>query len=116
MLVWRQRMARHGSHSQRPAIARSEPRMGLPTLQGAQIDAGDVTRRAQARTIGVGDANVEGHDLAIFEGDHSSSPLLKIASSFFDSTSRAAVSARAAFLRRRSRSSSLMRLRSCRVD
>jgi hypothetical protein len=52
--------------------------------------------------------------LAIFEADHSSSPLLKIAATFFDSTSRAAVSASARSLRSRSRSSSLMRLRSAR--
>ncbi len=42
-------------------------------------------------------------------------PLLKIAWTFFDSTSSAAVSARARSLRSNSRSSSLMRLRSCRV-
>ena len=47
--------------------------------------------------------------LAIFEADHSSSPLLKIAATFFDSTSSAAVSASARSLRCSSRSSSLMR-------
>ena len=41
--------------------------------------------------------------------------VLKIAASFFDSTSKAAVSASALSLRSNSRSSSLMRLRSCRV-
>src|SRR5471032_606280 len=54
-----------------------------------------------------------GQRLAIFEVDHSSSPVLKIAATFFDSTSSAAVSANARSLRRSSRSSSLMRRRSC---
>jgi hypothetical protein len=56
--------------------------------------------------------DVSGQGLAIFEADHSSSPLLKIAATFFDSTSSAAVSASARSLRSRSRSSSLIRLRS----
>ena len=58
---------------------------------------------------------VLGQGLAILEADHSSSPLQKIACTFFDSTSSAAVSARARSLRSNSRSSSLMRLRSARV-
>ena len=45
--------------------------------------------------------------LAIFEADHSASALLKIAATFFDSTSSAAVSARARSLRSNSRSSAL---------
>jgi hypothetical protein len=36
-----------------------------------------------------------GNDLAIFQGDHSSSPPWKIAESFFDSTKSAAASAKA---------------------
>ena len=109
-LVWRQGMAGHGAqHGQRPAIARCEPRVGLPTLQGAQINASDLACRAQPGAISVGNLNVLGHGLAIFEDDHSPSPLLKIASSFFDSTIKAAVSASAVFLRSRSRSSSLNR-------
>ena len=114
-LIWRQGVAELGAHGLRPAIARCEPCMSLPTLQGAQINAGDLTCWTQPRTVGAGNLDVLGHGVAIFEGDHSSSPLWKIASSFFDSTSKAAVSARAAFLRRRSRSSSLMRLWSCLV-
>src|ERR1700721_933766 len=51
--------------------------------------------------------------LAIFEADPSSSLVLKIAATFFDRTSSAAVSASARSLRRSSRSSSLMRRRSC---
>ena len=59
--------------------------------------------------------DVSGQRSAIFEADHSSSPLLKIAATFFDSTSSAAVSASARSLRSSSRSSSLMRCWSCRV-
>ena len=49
-------------------------------------------------------ADVLGQGLAILEADHSSSPLLKIACTFFDSTSSAAVSASARSLRSNSRS------------
>ena len=56
-----------------------------------------------------------GQCLAIFEADHSPSPLLKIAATFFDRTSRAAVSASTRSLRSSSRSSSLIRFLSCRV-
>ena len=55
----------------------------------------------------------QGH--AIFQAGHASSPWWKIAWSFFDSTSKAAVSANALSLRRNSRSSSLTRRRSCLV-
>ncbi len=56
-----------------------------------------------------------GSALDDLRANHAASPLLKIAATFFDSTSRAAVSARARSLRSSSRSSSLMRLRSRRV-
>ena len=66
----------------RPAIARGEALPGLPALQGARIDAGDLAGRLQARSSGVGRVDVLGQGLAIFEADHSSSPLLKIAPTF----------------------------------
>lgn len=116
--IWAQRMAGCGTHRLRPAIACQSAlwaRLGLPALQRAHIDASDLAGRLQPRTVGVCGRYVLGQGLAIFEADHSSSPLLKIAATFFDSTSRAAVSASARSLRSRSRSSSLMRLRSARV-
>jgi hypothetical protein len=106
---------RGGPHRLRPAIARAEAFLGLPALQGTPVDAGDLAGRLQPLAIGVGRGDVLGQGLAIFEADHSSSPLLKIAATFFDRTSSAAVSASARSLRSRSRSSSLMRLRSARV-
>jgi len=74
----------------------------------ALVDAGDLTL-FQPRAGPLGRFNVLGQRLAIFEPDHSSSPLslLKIAETFFDNTSNAAVSARALSLRRNSRSSIL---------
>jgi len=63
----------------------------------------------------MGRADVLGQGLAMLEADHSSSPLLKITCTFFDSAKSAAVSAKARSLRNNSRPSSLMRLRSARV-
>ena len=103
------------SHGLRPAIARYQPFVGLPALQGAHVDAGDLAGQVQPGSGVVGRVNVLGQAAAIFEADHSSSPLRKIASTFFDSTSNAAVSASARSLRSNSRSNSLMRLRSLRV-
>ena len=51
-------------------------------------------------------------DLAVFQAGHTSSPSLKTAASFFERTSKAAVSARALSLRCSSRSSSFTRRRS----
>src|ERR1700694_5747962 len=102
-------MAGRRAHGLRPAIARYEPFPGLPALQGALIDAGYLAGQAQPRAGHMRNVDVSGQRLAIFEADHSSSPWLKIAATFFDSTSRAAVSASARSLRSRSRSSSLMR-------
>ena len=62
--------------------------MGLPALQGAQFDAGGLAGQVQPRTRVCARMNVSGQGLAIFEADHSSSPLLKIAATFFDSTSK----------------------------
>ena len=92
-------MAGQRAHRVRPAIARCETIVDLPALQGAQVDAGDLAGQVQPRAGGMGGADVLGQGLAIFEADHSSSPLLKIACTFFDSTSSAAVSASARSLR-----------------
>src|SRR5215204_7529180 len=91
--------------------------MGLPALQSAHINAGRLARQTESGSGLLGNLDVLGTGLAIFEADHSSSPLslLKIAATFFDNTNKAAVSAKALSLRRSSRSSSLMRCWSCRV-
>ncbi|MPM72115.1 hypothetical protein SDC9_119088 [bioreactor metagenome] len=109
-----ERMRGRRALGQGPAVADVQAVLGLPALQGAHGDAGDLARRTQARTGCVGGVDVADHRLAIFQADHASSSLSfgKIASSFFDSTRSAAASARAFSLRRRSRSSSLMRRRS----
>jgi len=111
----RQGMGRWRAHGLRPEIAVDEAISRLPALEGAQIDAGNLAGRLEPGAGGVRHINVSGQGLAIFEADHSPSPLLKIAATFFDRTSSAAVSARARSLRSSSRSSSLMRFLSCRV-
>ncbi|HAL38653.1 MAG TPA: hypothetical protein DCP03_11270 [Polaromonas sp.] len=58
----------------------------------------NVTGQAQSRASVVGRFDVIGQTTAIFEEDHSSSPLLRITVTFFDRTSSAAVSANARFL------------------
>ena len=85
-----------------------------PALQGAFAQA---TQLAGLCLSGPGVAGLGDefrHLLTIFKRGHSSSSLSfwKIVSNFFDSTSKAAVSAKAFSLLRRSRSSSLMRRRS----
>lgn len=66
--------------------------------------------------LGLGHLDHLGYVAAISQSDHSSSPLWKIASSFFDSTNNAAFSARSLSLRRSSRSISLIRFRSAAVS
>lgn len=77
----------------------------VPTLQRAHINASHFTRRAQPRSFTVCLINVPDQSLAMIQGNHSSPSSRIIASSFFDSTSSAAVSAKAFSLRRNSRSS-----------
>ena len=96
-------------------IAAHETVTGLPALERAHIDAGEFTGPLEPRTGGMGLLDVADHDLAIFQADHSSAPSPKTAESFFESTSKAAVSASALSLRFTSRSSSLMRLWALRV-
>ncbi len=69
-----QGMAWHGAHGPWPAIAHREPLAGLPALQGARIDAGNLAGRLQPRATGMCSFDVSGQGLAIFEADHSSSP------------------------------------------
>src|SRR5690606_25761456 len=101
-LLRRQGMAGHGARGRRALVAGLQPFTGLPALQRAHIDACDPAGDSQARTGAMGRVDALGYLAAIFQEDHSSSPLGKIASSFFDSTSSAAVSASALSLRRRS--------------
>jgi hypothetical protein len=62
-------------------------------LQRAHVDARFAAGLAEPRARAVRDLDVLGPDGAVFEADHSASPLslLKTASSFRDSTSSAAV-------------------------
>src|SRR4030095_8930418 len=87
-------------------IPRHESSIGLPALQGALINAHDVAGQAPPGAGLVRNLDVSGQPLAIIKGNHSSPPLLKIASTFFDSTSNAAVSASALSLARSSPSRS----------
>jgi len=111
-LLGRQRMGRRGVRGIGSAAPLCKPVLRLPTLQGTHINASELANLTQARAVTVCHLDHMGHLLAIFQSDHSSSPLWKIASSFFESTNSAAVSARAPS----SRSSSLMRLRSAAVS
>jgi hypothetical protein len=76
-------MGRQGARCFRPAIAFCKPILRLPALQRAHINSGQLAGLAQARAIAVRHINHLGHVAAIFQSDHSSSPLGKIASSFF---------------------------------
>ena len=59
----------------RPAIALIEALAGLPALQGAHVDAGRLAGQAQPCAGLVRGVDVVGQGLAIFEADHSSSPV-----------------------------------------
>src|SRR5450830_1116091 len=104
-----------GAHRLRPAITLCKACVRLPALQGAFVYAGNLTSQAQPCAYAVSGLDVKSQTTAIFDEDHASSPLLKIAVTFFDSTSKAAVSLRARSFRSSSRSSSLMRTLSLRV-
>ena len=79
------------------------PGSTLPTLPGAQCNADHQARWQQASASTPRCRNVLHHVLAIFQADHSSASLWKIAETFFESTSNAAVSASALSLRSSSR-------------
>ena len=118
---WRRRapapaqLRRGHGYRLRPAITTDEAVASLPALQGAQVNAGRLAGGLEPRARRMRNVDVSGQCLAIFEADHAASPLLKIAATFFDRTSRAAVSASTRSLRSSSRSSSLIRFLSCRV-
>jgi hypothetical protein len=76
-------MAGPRAHGLRPTVAADETISGLPALEGTQIDAGNLAGRLQPCAGGMCHINVSGQRLAIFEADHSPSPLLKIAATFF---------------------------------
>src|SRR3954453_22869516 len=99
-----------------PPIALPQTITGLPTPQRAGIDAGQRTGRGEPGAVGAGLFDVTHQDLAVFQAGHASSPSWKTAASFFDRTSKAAVSASALSLRWSSRSNSLTRRRSCRAS
>src|SRR5689334_9602048 len=64
-----------------------------PALQRARIDAGQGAGRGKPGTAGARFPDVAQQDLAIFQAGHVSAPSGKTAMSFFDSISKAAVSA-----------------------
>src|SRR4051794_2502136 len=97
----------------RPPIAACQTIVLSPALESAWIDPRQSAGGSLPRAAGAGLSNLVNQDLAIFQAGHASSPSWKIAWSFFDSTSKAAVSASALSLRCSSRSSSLFRRRSC---
>lgn len=107
-----QRMRGPGVGDVRPAVVARRAVRGSPPLDGAGIDArqGAGWFQTGTRSLGFMDRLKQGQ--AIFQAGHASPPSWKIAESFFDSTSKAAVSAKALSLRCRSRSSSLIRRRS----
>src|SRR3954466_7443510 len=87
-----------------------------PALEGARINSRQRAGGCLPGTAGASLGYLTNQDLAIFRAGHASSPSWKIAESFFDSTSKAAVSASALSLRCNSRSSSLTRRWSCRAS
>src|SRR4051812_27423671 len=99
-----------------PPITDRQAITSLPALQRTGIESSQSTGWGKPCTVGAGSRDIAHQDLAVFQAGHTSSPSLKTAASFFDSTSKAAVSASALSLRCSSRSSSLTRRRSCRAS
>ena len=64
----------------------------LPALVDADVDSGCFTGNGESGMSLVGSGDIAGNSSAIFEGGHSSSPLLKIAATFFERTNKGAVS------------------------
>src|SRR5829696_7443422 len=69
--------------------------LGAPALEGPQVDAGQAAGRSEPGTGGAGLADLGRQGLAVFRAGHASSPSRKTAPSFFESTSKAVVSANA---------------------
>src|SRR4051812_359517 len=105
-----------GALSVRPTVPLYRTVTGLPAPQRAGVDAGQGTGRGEPGSVRAGLFDFTHQDLAVFQAGHASSPPWKTAESFFDSTSKAAVSASALSLRCNSRSNSLTRRWSCRAS
>ncbi|MBK7848708.1 MAG: hypothetical protein IPJ73_17130 [Zoogloea sp.] len=75
-------MGRDRAHCLRPTITADKAFASLPALQRAQVDAGHLAGGLQARACRLRNMDISGQCLAIFEADHSPSPLLKIAATF----------------------------------
>src|SRR4051812_17266827 len=106
----------NGALSVRPTVPLYRAVTSLPAPQRAGVDAGQGTGWGESGSVRAGLFDVTHQDLAVFQAGHASSPSWKTAESFFDSTSKAAVSASALSLRCSSRSSSLTRRRSSRAS
>src|SRR5450755_368251 len=105
-----------GQGDQHPAADRPAANHHRPPSAAACVDAGQSTGRSKPGAFRAGLFDVAHQGLAVFQAGHASSPSWKTAESFFDSTSKAAVSANALSLRWSSRSNSLTRRRSCRAS
>ncbi len=77
-------MGWYRAHCGRSAIARYEATASLPALQCTHIIAHDLAGQMQPRAVRMRHEDVAGRELAIFEADHSSPPLLKIASKYLN--------------------------------
>ena len=82
-----------------PPISLYQTVTGLPAPQRAGVDASQGTCRGEPGSVRAGLFNITHQVLAVFQAGHASSPSWKTAESFFDSTSKAAVSASALSLR-----------------
>jgi hypothetical protein len=79
----------------RPPVPLQQTGPGLPAPQRVDVDAANSAGRSVPRSICAGLFDVAHQVLAVFQAGHASSPWWKTAASFFDSTSKAAVSASA---------------------
>src|SRR5882757_2909370 len=111
-----QRVRRYRTIGVRPPVALYQTVTGLPAPQRGGVDTPQSTGSGEPGSVRAGLFDVTHQDLAVFQAGHASSPWWKTAESFFDSTSKAAVSASALSLRWSSRSNSLTRRRSCRAS
>jgi hypothetical protein len=111
-----QGVRRPGPDGGGPTVSPDLAITSAPALEGPHVDAGQVAGRGQPGTGGAGLADLGSQGLAVFQAGHASSPSRKTASSFFPSTSKAAVSASALSFLCNSRSSSFTRRRSCRAS
>ena len=78
-----ERVRRRGAVGVRPAVAAREAVACLPTLHRARVDAGQSAGRDEPGAAGAGLLDGVQQGPAIFQAGHASSPLRKIADSFF---------------------------------